>query len=86
LNLHSEKYGFYEVYTNNPERKGFKYEPWHFSYAPVSKSMLKEYKMLDVKKILQEENILGSEYFSDEFIQQYLTNNILDINPELLAH
>lgn len=83
LNLHSEKFGFYEVYSNNPLRKGFKYEPWHFSYAPVSKPMLQEYKMLDVKKILQKENILGNDFFSDEFIEKYRTENILDINPKL---
>ncbi len=84
LDLHSESFGFYEVYTNNPTRKGFKYEPWHFSYAPVSKPMLQEYKKLNLKAILKEENILGNEYFSEEFIQKYRNQNILDINPELL--
>ena len=84
LDLHSESFGFYEVYTNNPTRKGFKYEPWHFSYAPVSKQMLQEYKKLNLKTIIEEENILGNEYFSEEFIQKYRNQNILDINPELL--
>ncbi|MCF6307031.1 MAG: M15 family metallopeptidase [Flavobacteriaceae bacterium] len=84
LNVHSESFGFYEVYTNNSKRKGFKYEPWHFSYIPVSKPMLQEYKKLNLKAILEEENILGNEYFSEEFIQKYRTENILDINPELL--
>lgn len=84
LDKHSESFGFFEVYTNNPNRKGFKYEPWHFSYAPVSKSMLQEYKKLNLRTILQEDHILGSDYFSEEFIQKYRTENILDINPELL--
>jgi LAS superfamily LD-carboxypeptidase LdcB len=84
LNEHSESFGFYEVYTNNSKRKGFKYEPWHFSYAPVSKPMLQQYKKLDLKTILEEENILGNEYFSEEFIQKYRNQNILDINPKLL--
>jgi len=84
LNLHSEKYGFYEVYTNNPERKGFKYEPWHFSYAPIAKPMLQEYKKLDILKVFQEEKILGNEYFTSKFIHKYRSQNILDINPELL--
>lgn len=83
LDLHSESFGFYEVYTNNPSRKGFKYEPWHFSYAPVSKQMLQEYKKLDLQTILKEEKVLGNEYFSEEFIQKYRDQNILDINPEL---
>ncbi len=84
LNKNANSFGFYEVYTDNPRRKGFKYEPWHFSYAPVSKPMLREYKNLDVQKILQKEKILGSEHFSNAFITQYRKENILDINPKLL--
>ena len=84
LNEHAESFGFYEVYTNNENRKGFKYEPWHFSYAPVSIPMLKEFKDLDLKKILLEEKIKGAEYFTNDFIKQYRNENILDINPKLL--
>ena len=80
----ANSFGFYEVYTNNANRKGFKYEPWHFSYAPVSKPMLVEYKKLDVKKIIQQEKILGSEHFTDTFIANYRERHLLDINPELL--
>jgi len=84
LNIHANSFGFFEVYTNNANRKGFKYEPWHFSYAPVSKPMLQAYKELDLKQILLEEQIMGAEYFTDEFIQTYRNENILNINPELL--
>jgi len=85
LNENAEKYDFYEVYTDNGNRKGFKYEPWHFSYAPVSVPMLKEYKeKINVKKMLSEEKLLGSEHFSDDFIKRYYTENILNINPKLL--
>ena len=84
MNEHSEAYGFYEVYTQNPKRKGFKYEPWHFSYAPVSKPMLKAYQKLDIINILEEEKVLGNENFTEEFIKKYKTENILDINPILL--
>lgn len=84
LNIHANSFGFYEVYTNNAHRKGFKYEPWHFSYAPVSIPMLQEYKNLDLSTILKEENVLGNENFSEAFIKKYRDENILDINPELL--
>lgn len=84
LNKHAETYGFHEVYTNEPNRKGFKYEPWHFSYAPVSIPMLRAYKKLEVKKILQNEKIEGSMHFTDDFINQYRNENILDINKNLL--
>ena len=83
MDRHSEFYGFYEVYTKNPKRKGFKYEPWHFSYAPVSIPMLEAYQKLDIKSILKEEKILGHECFTEEFIVKYKTENILDINPQL---
>ena len=85
MDKNSEKFDFFEVYTDNGNRKGFKYEPWHFSYAPVSISMLKEYKeQINVKKMLSEEKLLGNEYFSEAFVSRYLKENILDINPKLL--
>ena len=84
LDENSESFGFFEVYTDALNRKGFKYEPWHFSYAPVSIPMLKEYRNLDIKAILQKEKIKGSEYFTDAFMSKYISENILDINPKLL--
>jgi len=84
LNENANNYDFYEVYTNDPNRKGFKYEPWHFSFEPVSKEMLLSFKELDIKEILMEENILGNEHFTDTFISHYLEDHILDINPKLL--
>lgn len=85
LNEHASSFGFFEVYTDDPYRRGFKYEPWHFSLAAVSVPMLQAYKELDLKKILQEEKIKGSTYFTDDFITRYRKQNILDINPQLLA-
>lgn len=84
LDENSEKFGFHLVYTNKSGRKGFAYEPWHFSYKPISNRMLKEYKELDLKKLLQTNKLMGSEHFTDEFIEQYKRDNILDINPDLL--
>jgi len=84
LDAHSEIFGFYLVYTDNGNRKGFKYEPWHLSYKPLSFQYLKEYKQLDTLKMLQEEKLLGSEYFTDDFMKSYISDNILDINPKLL--
>lgn len=84
MDEHAASFGFYEVYTNDANRKGFKYEPWHFSYAPVSKPMLQAYKKLNIKEILSEEKVKGSAHFTNEFIEKYRTENILDINPKLL--
>ena len=85
LDEHAESFGFYEVYTNDYGRKGFKYEPWHFSYAPLSINYLKDYKKLNIAEILQQKNLMSSEAFTPAFIEKYRTKNILDINPKLLA-
>ncbi len=84
MDKNASKYGFYLVYTNNPKRKGFKYEPWHYSYAPISKPMLKTFRRKNLVRLLQEEDIIGSEHFTSGFLKSYIVNNILDINPELL--
>ncbi|MGV6829332.1 MAG: M15 family metallopeptidase [Flavobacteriales bacterium] len=84
MNTNAHRFGFYLVYTDKPTRKGFKYEPWHYSYAPVSKPMLNAYRKLNLKEILQNEKITGSNYFTDSFIEKYRKENILDINPKLL--
>ncbi len=84
MDIHANSFGFYLVYTDKSDRMGFKYEPWHYSYAPISKPMLQAYKKLDIKTMLQEEQLLGSDHFTENFIQQYISENILDINPVLL--
>lgn len=84
LNENAEAFGFYEVYTNAPDRKGFKYEPWHFSYKPLSQVMLKEYKEIDLKALLQQMKLIGSEHFTDDFVGKYRKENVFDINKELL--
>ncbi|WP_340202971.1 M15 family metallopeptidase [Ascidiimonas sp. W6] len=83
LEKHANSFGFYIVYTPESNRKGFKYEPWHYSYAPISKPMLKVYQKIDLIKVLHQEELKGASYFTDAFIKQYYQENILDINPEL---
>jgi len=84
LDKNANEFGFFMSYTDNPKRKGFKYEPWHYSYAPLSIPMLKAYQKLDIKIELQQADLLGIKYFDTAFIQKYIEDNILDINPALL--
>ncbi len=84
MDKHANSFGFYLVYTNKADRKGFKYEPWHYSYAPISIPMLKAYQKLDIASELKKVMLLGSDFFTESFINQYIKNNILDINSELL--
>ncbi|MCL6268299.1 M15 family metallopeptidase [Flagellimonas myxillae] len=84
LDENSEKFGFYLVYTDEPKRRGFKYEPWHYSYAPISIPMLTAYRKINVIKMLQNEDFLGCEHFTSSFLRTYIQDNILDINQKLL--
>lgn len=84
MDSNANTFGFYLVYTNDTNRKGFKYEPWHYSYKPLSKIYLNAYQKLDLTDIIKSEQLMGCDHFSEEFINNYLNQNVLDINPELL--
>lgn len=84
MDENAKKYHFYLVYTDTPGRRGFKYEPWHFSYAPISKPMLKEFRSKNIMQLLSKEDFYGSEHFTEGFLTNYIEDNILDINTELL--
>ena len=84
MDTNAKKYGFYLVYTDLPNRKGFKYEPWHYSYKPLSSLYLKAFRQIAIKQILKSNDLIGSEHFTNAFITDYTKENILDINPELL--
>lgn len=84
MDEHSEEYDFYLVYTDDPKRKGFKYEPWHYSYAPLSIPMLTTFRKRNIMHYLDKEDFEGLKHFTTGFIKTYITDNILDINPALL--
>ena len=71
MDANANDFGFYLVYTNTKQRKGFKYEPWHYSYKPLSKSYLNAYRKLNLKNIVTSENLMGSDHFSEAFINSY---------------
>ena len=83
MDVNAKKYGFHLTYDNEPGRKGFEYEPWHYSYKPSS---LKYYNALidaDLKKIINNPDLKGHYYFTESFINKYISENIMDINPDL---
>ncbi|MDC6406512.1 MULTISPECIES: M15 family metallopeptidase [Maribacter] len=84
MDKNSETYGYYLVYTDDPKRRGFKYEPWHYSYAPLSIPMLEAYRGINVVALLEKEEFYGAEHFTRAFLRSYIQNNILDINRALL--
>jgi hypothetical protein len=84
LNGNADKYGFYEVYTDDPDRKGFEYEPWHLSFAESSRPFLVQYLMLQLGDYLADKTIEGSDCFSEEFLSHYRNDYVLGINPRLI--
>ncbi|WP_276389820.1 M15 family metallopeptidase [Eudoraea chungangensis] len=84
MDKNSESFGFYLVYTDDPKRRGFKYEPWHYSYAPLSKPMLTAFRSKNIMKQLEKEEFIGSDQFTSGFLKSYIEDNVLDINPYLL--
>lgn len=84
MDENSEKFDFHLVYTDSAKRKGFKYEPWHFSYAPLSIPMLTEFRSKNLMQILEKEEFEGSNHFTTGFVKNYVRDNILDINSSLL--
>ena len=84
MEQHAATYNFHLVYTQDKQRKGFKYEPWHYSYAPLSIPFLKSFEDIDLQQELEKTSLLGNEYLTEDFINQYVTNNVMDINPALL--
>lgn len=85
MDAHAESYGFYLVYTNTPKRKGFKYEPWHYSYKPLSQNYLKAFCKMDFYNLVKHESLAGHASITKSFVDAYIKQNILDINPELLG-
>ena len=80
----ASNFGFILVYTNEDERKGFKYEPWHYSYAPLSIPNLKRYsENYLLHKMTLDTTLLGQQYLNKEFMRRYFTENVMGINPAL---
>ena len=84
MDENSKKFDYYLVYTDEPKRKGFKYEPWHYSYAPLSIPMLTAFRGKNIMQLLEQEDFMGSEHFTTGFVKTYIRDNILDINSALL--
>jgi len=50
---------------------------------PVSKSILKEFSPIELKKIPQNSSLKGNQFFSDNFLKKYYSEQILGINLKL---
>ena len=57
MDIHASEFGFCLVYTDNDHRKGFKYEPWHYTYEPISSNMLRQFLKIDIRSILKKDKL-----------------------------
>ena len=83
MNQNAADYGFLEVYTDHPNRKGFAHEPWHYSYHSLSKAYLEILVNHAISEIAKDEQLLGRKFLDADFFKSYTTEHLLDINPIL---
>ena len=83
MDINAKRFGFYRAYNNNPKRKGFKYEPWHYSYAPIAIPMLKAYVKLKLKDQIVRKDLEGYKYLNHKFLVKYKKEHILGISNNL---
>ena len=83
MDKNSEKFGFYIVYDDNDKRPGFEYEPWRYTYKPVSNLYQTEFLKLDLKSIISKTELAGKEFINEEFIKKYIDENIMGISSHL---
>lgn len=84
LKEYAAKFGFYKVYTQESERSGFKFEPWHYSYKKLSVDFLHQYLEINILKINELNTCFGSDIFDETFINLYNEKFMKGINKELL--
>lgn len=80
----AHKYGFHLVYTDNYHRTGFKYEPWHYSYLPLSKNYLKAFLNLNYQDFFKGVDIEGKDFLDHNCLMSYFKTHLIGINPVFL--
>ena len=83
MDKNSKRFGFYIVYDDDSNRPGFEYEPWHYTYKPVSDLYQREFFKLNLKSIISKTKVEGKEFINDEFIKKYIDENIMGISSHL---
>ena len=83
MDKNSKRFGFYIVYDDDSNRPGFEYEPWHYTYKPISDLYQREFLKLNLKSIISKTKVEGKEFINDEFIKKYIDENIMGISSHL---
>ena len=76
-------FGFMLAYDDHPNRGGFKFEPWHFSYQPLAKFFYNCFIKLDWAAQLPTDLIAGGKELDIAFLNAYTNSHLRGINPAL---
>ncbi len=81
----ARNYGFELVYTKDSLRKGFFYEPWHYSYVPLSSKFLSNYLEKNlIDNAVEDSTLLGYKHISKTFLDHYLNENIKGVSSRVI--
>jgi len=84
MEIHAHEYDFQLPYTKDDNRSGFRYEPWHYSYAPKSIPMLRQFLDLDHKELIFSTDLKGGAGLDQGFLALYIKSHVVCINTSLL--
>lgn len=76
-------FGFELVYTNDENRTGFNYEPWHYTFAPKAKELLELQLNKKYRTAWDELDFNGKSEMTASFINSYFQDYALGINHNL---
>jgi LAS superfamily LD-carboxypeptidase LdcB len=79
----TERFGFYEAYTDDPTRPGYEFEPWHYSYKPIAKDYLKAYNQQVKLSHIKSSLLKGHELITETFFANYKRDYVNGVNPYL---
>ena len=83
LEAHAATFGFYCAYPNTPNRTGFNYEPWHYSYRPLARTYFRAYKNLPLQEVLKDSLLKGYQDMDKAFLNAYRKTHINGIAKAL---
>ena len=84
MNANANDFGFYEVYTDDLKRSGYNFEPWHWSYAPLSLPFIQQWKQIDLHEYIAQPPLMGREQLTKKFLENFRQKWGFGINAALL--
>ena len=78
------KYGFVLAYNEDLKRTGFNPEPWHYSFADLSRPVYRNYIKLIKPQDLGNPLLKGNELLTIPYLEEYIQKYVKGINTILI--